>query len=151
MAARPFQYSIRRLLGVVAGIALVLGAASGAPARWLLMGLCVALVFLAAILLLCFAPLLGYAAALGLARGVARVPFRVRRSLFERRLGRLRPGNSFHRVCSLLGAPGRIDGFGDRIYWSYRVAGRRYTVSLDPRRLVATYCNGLAHPLRRAS
>ena len=151
MAARSFQYSIRRLLVVVAGSALVLGAACGAPARWLLVGLCVALVaFAAALTLFWFVPLLGYAAALGLARGVARVPFRVRRSLFERRLGRLRPGNSSVRVRSLLGLPGRVDGFGDRIYWSYRVAGRRYTVSLDPRRLLATYSNGLARDLRRA-
>lgn len=76
--------------------------------------------------------------------GVARFPFRVRAWRFERRLSRLRRGNPSNWVRSVLGSPPRVEGFGDRLYWSYRVGGRRYTVSFDPRRLLATYSNGLA-------
>ena len=78
-----------------------------------------------------------------------RSPLLARQVLFERRLKRIRPGTTSQFVRSVLGAPARVDGFGDRLYWSYRIAGQRYTVSFDPRRLVAKYSNGLARDLPR--
>jgi hypothetical protein len=75
---------------------------------------------------------------------MVRLPITVRQYFFEWRMARLRRGNPSQRVRRLLGVPARVDGFGDRLYWSYRVAGQRYTVSLDPRRVLGKYSNGMS-------
>jgi hypothetical protein len=147
MPRHAFQYRIGDLLWVVTCVALILGAAQGWLARGLLIAASFGLVLLAT-LMIAYSGLTWLfhrtGAAAHLAAGVARLPSRARQLYFERRLSRLRPGHSALRVRSLLGSPVRIDGFGDRLYWSYRVAGRRYTISLDPRRLVSTYSNRLS-------
>ena len=142
MAERPIQFRLWNLLLVVACSALILGAARGAPARVLLVAGSVAVVLLAPAVLasLCLLHAPGATVAgVRLVRAVVGLPWSLRQRQFERRLARLRPGTSFRRVQKLLGSPARVDGFGDRTYWCYKVAGRRYAVSLDPRKLVTTY------------
>ena len=152
MAPWRFQYRLSDLLLLVACVALVLGAVLGELVRLVL--------FVASLMTLGIAVFvlvgLGVVALGALAEAVvrwvywmSRLPFRLRQLLFERRWARLRPGQPSERVRGLLGIPRRVDGFGDRLYWSYRVAGRRYTVSFDPRNLVARYSNGLARDLPR--
>jgi hypothetical protein len=143
MVMERFQYRLWTLHVVVACAALVLGAALGGLARVVIVA---SGLFFVALMTAAFACVL-VAAATAITRGMiqfARIPGRARQAAFEWRLARIRPGNTSHLVRRVLGAPARVDGFGDRLYWSYRIAGRRYTVSFDPRRLVAKYSNGLA-------
>ena len=150
MSERPFQYRLLDLHVAVACVALVLGAAMGGIARMLLVCASAVFVVLMAGGLASLAVVFlfeGAAEAWCWACWFGRLPFLIRQVLFERRLARVRPGQTSERVQSLLGSPWRVDGFGDRLYWSYRVAGQRYTVSFDPRRLVAKYSNGLARDL----
>jgi hypothetical protein len=152
MAKTSFQYRLWDLMLVVASAALVLGAARGEMARQVLIvaSLATVLVVGAGLMWLAFVLVFeGAAAARQWAWTLARLPFRLRQLLFERRLARLRPGHPAQRVRRLLGSPRKVEGFGDRLYWSYRIAGRRYTVSFDPRKLVATYSGGLARDLPR--
>lgn len=152
MATRRLQYRLWELLAIIAGVALVLGSARGGFARTLLIGACqLFVVFSVGYLASVAVVSLGgdSSAAIRWTGQCARLPLRLWQARFERRLSRLRPGNSSQIVRQLLGSPKRVDGFGDRLYWSYRVAGQRYTVSFDPRRLVATYSNGLAADPRR--
>ena len=145
-----FQFRLWTLHVVVACVALVLGAAHGDFVRWLLMATSVAFVAAMAVGLLCVGVvflLQGAAEAGRCAWWLVRSPVLARQVLFERRLKRIRPGNTSQFVRHVLGSPVRVDGFGDRLYWSYRIAGQRYTVSFDPRRLVAKYSNGLARDL----
>lgn len=150
MSRERFQFRLWTLHVVVACVALVLGAAHGDLVRMLLTATSVVFVAAMAVGLLCVGVVFLFqgAAEAGLcARWLVRSPVLARQVLFERRLKRIRPGNSSQFVRSILGAPARVDGFGDRLYWSYRIAGQRYTVSFDPRRLVAKYSNGLARDL----
>ena len=144
-----FQYRLSDLLLLVAVVALVLGVVLSGLVRLVLSSLALVV----AVLILVAAGVVGLSAAAAVAIGwvywIARSPVRLRQLLFERRWARLRPGQSSQRVRGLLGAPRRVDGFGDRLYWSYRVAGQRYTISFDPRKLVARYSNGLARDLYR--
>lgn len=71
----------------------------------------------------------------------ATLPYRV---WFRARWGRLMPGQRQTSIQRLLGRPTRIHGFGDRLYWSYHVAGEQFVVALDPRRLIAKYGDGLS-------
>jgi hypothetical protein len=150
MRTEHFQYRLWSLHVTVACVALVLGAALGGLARVVLALSSLIFVAVMAAALLCgLLVILCYGAA-AITRGVVRVgqlPVSARQVVFERRLARIRPGNTSQLVRRLLGAPARVDGFGDRLYWSYRMGGRRYTVSFDPRRLVAKYTNGLARDL----
>ena len=144
MPRQKFQYSLWDLILLVASAALVLGLACGRMVRSVA-AFAIAVLLGAALAWLGIVLLLeGAVAARRWAGLLVRLPFRARQLWFERRLGRLRPGAATQWVRSLLGVPRRVDGFGDRLYWSYRVAGHRYTVALDPRKLVATYSNGLA-------
>ena len=150
MSQGRFQFRLWTLHVAVACVALVLGAAYGDLVRVLLMATSVAFVAAMAVGLVCVGVVFlfqGAAAAGQCARWLVHVPVLARQVIFERRLKRIRPGNTSQFVRSVLGAPARIEGFGDRLYWSYRIAGQRYTVSFDPRRLVAKYSNGLARDL----
>jgi hypothetical protein len=149
-----FQYRLWNLHVAVACVALVLGAALGGLARVVLTVASVVFVGLMTVGLFCVLVLFMFYGTVSAARCAFRIgllPLWARQVVFERRLARIRPGNTSHLVRRLLGAPARVDGFGDRLYWSYRVAGQRYTVSFDPRRLVAKYSNGLTRdvPARR--
>jgi hypothetical protein len=148
---RPFQFGLWTLHLLVLAVACVLGVAQGPVTRAIVVGTCGLLVLFIACWLACFAVvflLSGGAEARQSVEWVRRAPLRVYQSLFERRLAGLRLGARSQRVRRALGRPLRIDGFGDRLYWSYRVAGHRYAVSLDPRRLAAKYSNGLARDVR---
>ena len=150
MSQARFQFRLWTLHLVVACVALVLGAAQGDLVRVLLMVTSVVFVAAMAIGLLGVGIVflfLGAAEAGQCAWWLVRSPVLARQVLFERRLKRIRPGTTSQFVRSVLGAPSRVDGFGDRLYWSYRIAGRRYTLSFDPRRLVANYSNGLARDM----
>jgi hypothetical protein len=150
MSERAFQYRLRDLHVAVACVALVLGAAVGGLARVLLVSASAIFVVLMAGALLCLAVVFLFEGAGEAWRWTCwsgRLPFWIRQAWFERRLARVRPGQTSQRVKRMLGTPWRVDGFGDRLYWSYRVSGQRYTVSFDPRRLVAKYSNGLARDL----
>ena len=150
MSQGQFQFRLWTLHVAVACVALVLGAAFGDLVRVVLMVTCVGFVAAMAIGLFCVGVVFvfqGAADAGQCAVWLIRVPLCARQALFERRLRRIRPGTTSQCVRSVLGAPARVDGFGDRLYWSYRIAGQRYTVSFDPRRLVAKYSNGLARDL----
>ena len=152
MTQGRFQYRLSDLMLLVACVGFVLGVVVGGVAH-------VVLLVATSCVLVCSVVALASLAVVGLCAGteaamrgafwIARSPFRLRQLLFERRWSRLRPGQSSQRVRGLLGVPRRVDGFGDRLYWSYRVAGQRYTVSLDPRKLVSRYSNGLARDLPR--
>src|SRR5262245_27402314 len=147
MRVERFQYRLWSLHVVVACVALILGAALGGLARdaIVISGLLFILLMAAGLICVCAAVACqGVVMALRLVLAMARIPTLARKATFEWRLARIRPGNTSHLVRRLLGAPARVDGFGDRLYWSYRIADRRYTVSFDPRRLVAKYSNGLA-------
>lgn len=147
MSEGRFQYRLWSLHVAVACVALVLGAAQGGIARVLLLVASAAFVAGMSVWLFCAMVIFliyGAAAAGRWTMWLGQVPGLARQLLFERRLSRVRPGNTVQFVRRLLGSPARVDGFGDRLYWSYRVAGHRYTVSFDPRRLVAKYSNGLA-------
>ena len=140
MRDRPFQYWLRHLVLLIAAVGLVLGAARGALARVLLVTASVAVVGASfALLGYILIELLraGPSGAVGAADWVARLPGNLRQRRFERRLAQLRRGFSSKRILALLGPPARIQGFGDRIYWSYEIADQCYTVSLDPKKLVA--------------
>ena len=150
MSQGRFQFRLWTLHVAVACVALVLGAAYGDLVRVLLMVTSVVFVAAMAIGLACVVVVfmfMGAADAGQCALWLIRSPLLARQVLFERRLKRIRPGTTSQFVRSVLGAPARVDGFGDRLYWSYRIAGQRYTVSFDPRRLVAKYSNGLARDL----
>jgi hypothetical protein len=150
MSQGRFQFRLWTLHLVVACVALVLGAAHGDVVRVLLMVTSGAYVAAMAVGLICVGIVFlfqGAAEAGQCAWWLVRCPALARQVLFERRLKRIRPGTTSQFVRSVLGAPARVDGFGDRLYWSYRIAGQRYTVSFDPRRLVAKYSNGLARDL----
>jgi hypothetical protein len=150
MPTGSFQYRLWLLHVAVACVALVLGSALGGLARVFLAVSSVVFIAFMVSLLLCSAVMLigpGAAAATRCAYSIGRLPLRARQAVFERRLARIRPGNTSGLVRRMLGAPASVAGFGDRLYWSYRVAGRRYTVSFDPRRLVAKYSNGLARDI----
>ena len=140
MSRVRFQFGLGHVLLMVACVAFVLGAAQGSIARDFILGCSMGVVLLAPAVLLLVTVALGREAA---AAGV-RIPGKLRRGMFQRKLARLRPGVSSHRVRTLLGSPARVDGFGDRTYWCYKIAGQRFVVSLDPRKLVATYSNGLS-------
>ena len=147
MQVERFQYRLLSLHVVVACVALILGAALGGLARQVLVVSGLMFILFMAAVWICVCVVVAYYGAIGVTRlvvGIGRIPMLARKVSFERRLARIRPGNTSHLVRRLLGAPARVDGFGDRLYWSYRIAGRRYTVSFDPRRLVAKYSNGLA-------
>jgi hypothetical protein len=147
MSDRQFQYRLWTLHVAIACVALVLGAAMGGLARVVLAVSGLIFVLSMAGVLFCGLVVLAWYWAVAAARcagRIGRLPMLARQAVFERRLARIRPGNTSHVVRRLLGAPARVDGFGDRLYWSYRMGGRRYTVSFDPRRLVAKYSNGLA-------
>ena len=150
MSQVRFQFQLWTLHVAVACVALVLGAAHGDLVRVLLAATSLAFVAAMAFGLLCVAVVFlfqGASEAGQCALWLVRSPLLARQVLFERRLKRIRPGTTSQFVRSVLGAPARVDGFGDRLYWSYRIAGQRYTVSFDPRRLVAKYSNGLARDL----
>ena len=155
MREGSFQFSLWSMHVAVACVALVLGAALSGPVRLLIVCLSFGFVLLMGGAFVCVGLVFvldGAKSAGHLAEWLVRSPLLVRQYFFERRLARLRPGNSSQRVRNLLGSPIRVEGFGDRLYWSYRIAGQRYTVSLDPRRLVAKYSNGLTRdqPRQRA-
>ncbi len=147
MFERRIQFTLWTVHVAIACVAIALGVALGGPARALVVvttGV-FALVMLAGVTWLGGVFLLeGAAAAWQWARWAARLPFMARQALFSRRMARLRLGNPAQRVRRVLGTPWRVDGFGDRLYWSYRVGGQRYMVSLDPRRVAAKYSNGLS-------
>ncbi len=154
---QPFQFGLWTLQLLLLAVACVLGVTQSQFARAIVVGACLLvlltglLVLLTACWLACLAVVFIAADAAEARRCVAsvgRAPFRVYQLLFERRLARLRMGAPARRVRRVLGRPARIDGFGDRLYWSYRIAGHRYAVSLDPRRLAAKYSNGLARDVR---
>jgi hypothetical protein len=152
MSHGRFQFQLWTLHVAVACVALVLGAAHGDLVRVLLTVASLVFVAAMAIGLVCVAVVFlvwGASEAGQCAWWLIRSPLLARQALFERRLKRIRPGTTSQCVRSVLGAPARVDGFGDRLYWSYRIAGQRYTVSFDPRRLVAKYSNGLARDLPR--
>ncbi len=154
MSKERFQFRLLTLHVAVACAALVLGAAHGGLARVLLIAGCFAFVAAVVVAMGCVLVVFAFQGAVAAGRlslWLVRLPLLARRSIFERRLARIRPGNTCQAVHHLLGAPGRVDGFGDRLYWSYRVAGQRYTVSFDPRRLVAKYSNGLTRDVRTHS
>ena len=155
MSDQRFQFPLWLLHVAVACVALVLGASQGRLVRVLLVVCSAAFVVAMALGFAAVAAVFmirGAVAAGRLTLWFVRTPVLARQVLFERRLARIRPGNSSQSVRRVLGAPWRVDGFGDRLYWSYRIAGQRYTVSFDPRRLVAKYSNGLARdvPAQRA-
>jgi hypothetical protein len=144
---QSFQFGLWTLHFLVLAVACVLGAAQGQATRAIVVAAC----GLAVLLIACWLAVCLVAGAAQASRSVAwvgRAPFRLFQLLFERRLAGLRMGTPSTRVRRTLGRPARIDGFGDRLYWSYRVAGNRYAVSLDPRKLAAKYSNGLARDVR---
>jgi hypothetical protein len=150
MRVMRFQYRLWSLHVVVACVALVLGAGLGGLARHALVVSGVLFIALMATGFLGVCAVITCYGAVVATRsgfGIVLIPTLARQAAFEWRLARIRPGNPSHLVRRKLGAPARVDGFGDRLYWSYRIAGRRYTVSFDPRRLVAKYSNGLARDL----
>src|SRR2546422_553270 len=105
---RPFQYRLWDLLLVVACAALVLGVAQGGPARVFLIGASLAVILVSVLYLAILSVVLvleGSGTATQWACWTVRLPFRVRQMLFERRLARLRPGNSSQQVRGLLGRP----------------------------------------------
>jgi hypothetical protein len=146
-----YQFSLWALHVGVAAVAIVLGAMLGGPVRLLIAcasGAFALVMFGCLLWLFGVAMLEGAPTAWQWACRLVRSPSVVRQMFFEWRMRRLHRGNPSRRVRRWLGAPRRVDGFGDRLYWSYRIAGQRYTVSLDPRRVLTTYSNGLSPDVR---
>jgi len=146
MNGRRIQFGLWSLHVAVALVAVALGAVLGGPVRAAIIAASIvfALAMLACMIGIAWLFLIeGGATAWEWLCWLVRLPMLARQRLFERKLARLRRGNPSDRVRRLLGSPRRVDGFGDRLYWSYSIAGERYMVSLDPRRFVHTYSSRL--------
>jgi hypothetical protein len=129
-------------LALVAVCAVVFSAVTGGVGRSILAAAAIGFVIVGAL-----GAAVGVGALMWPLRLLARVPGQVRHAWFERNWAQLARGQWASVVQRALGRPQRIDGWGDRTYWSYHVAGRRYVVALDPRRLIHKYSNGLARDL----